>query len=367
MRKHLIKSFAIILAVILSVASECLVSFAETGEDYDPNETKTWVNIAFALEVPEGFDENVQVYWDKVPVRFAPGSYSMTAAVAPGIHQMFVMSSTDARNRYEYEYPQTLNTATDKTFKVLVKDVGGFLEEEFDGEEGDGEKLGTLDENAANAVILPKEFDFTENNEPFGTVSISCKPCAAVKSVTYSLSSGEQYDIKLMRDYGFRATALLPAGEYKELALKEIELDEDVLANDYIFSFKHEDHPDFYGWTYTVEDGATLDITDLLMLMNVNGTVTEIDSTLLFAPKMIENKAKVVDEHVEDTLKEQFPEIYTESETETIPAYIPEIVTEEPAKTGSGKLQVALIVGAICLLVIICLIVTVRIRKRRDE
>ena len=338
---------------------------ATTGDRaYDPAAEEDWVDVTFVADTPAGCHINLQVYWDGVPVRLAfdesrPGNgYTTTVKVEPGVHRIVVMSSSDTEGRYSFRYSGTLDTSAGREFHVLVTDEQG---EDAKAEEEDGHDPGSREE--AQAVTFPEEFDFTgDETAEAGQITVCMRPCAAVKSVTYTLSGAMDCDIVLSRDHGFEARAYVPAGEYREAVLKEIVLDEDVLADGYTFSFKHAEHPDFYGWTYLVKAGENRDITDLILMMNVNGTVTEADSSLLFAPGLLENRAGAVDEHVMEELREKIPDDYPK-ETETIPVFIPETVSEEPETAGMNR-RAVICIGILAVMVVAFVIVFCRLRKR---
>lgn len=287
--------------------------------------------VTITLDAPEGFQERVEVYLNGSPKPLSYNAdlenngYTMHIKLAEGIYDVKILSSTNIDDRYRFEAPENLDTATDTSLSIQVIDTApeGKDEPEYDEHyDMEFEEMEKID---------PLQFDFSEGG-PYGTISVSCKGYGAVQSAVYCLvGESKVYEVTLDRGHGFESEVMLPPGSYYESGTMDVNLDVDAQCPDGTrFQWAHVDNMGFFGNYYDVTDGATSTVNDLIIMMSYDGEIEEVNSNILFRSTLMDNYLSAQESHVQKELESAFPESF--SETETIPAAEPIIENQNHLK-----------------------------------
>ena len=315
--------------------------------------------VTITLDAPEGFQERVEVYLNGSPrplsydADLENNGYTMHIKLAEDIYDVKVLSSTNIDDRYQFEAPESLDTATDTSLLIQVIDTApeGENEPEYD------EHHDMVFEETEK--IEPLRFDFSEGGL-YGTVFISCKGYGAVQSAVYRLVGERQvYEVTLDREHGFEAEVLLPPGSYYESGTMDVNLDVDAKCPDGTrFQWAHADNMGFFGNYYDVADGTTNTVNDLIIMMTYNGEIEEINSNTLFRSTLMDNYLSAQESHVQKELESAFPESF--SETETIPV-------AEPVVEGQSHFKKVATIAFMVLVVLAAVLLGIIVRRRRNS
>ncbi len=335
----------ILQTTLLITSLSCITSYAK--------------EVTFSLDAPEGFNKKVEIYLNQDPHPIAPGDTEMTLNLKEKVYDVFVMSSNDISESYSFSYPETLDVSTTDHIDIKVTDISAIYDELIENEQNH-EHLFDDSQEELQQTIEPMQYDFSEEGKASATIHVQGPFNAAFKSVTYQFIGEHVYNIKLDRDHNFEAYAILPVGKYYETETVNAELDEDANAGHVFFIWTHgADEEDCHKY-YTLNEGDTLEINDIkIMMVGINGDVYEANSKLLFSEKLLENYKTAVDNHVERTLQEQFPEDYKEP---TIA-----IAEAKPKEEKETFNYTYIIIGAVILIVIAGTVVLFIKKKSEDE
>lgn len=271
------------------------------------------VTVEFQADIPDGFEEDIELYLNGSPYYMSSASgYHMKVELELGEYEVRVLSYSDLSDRYTFSVQETLDTETDRNITVRVTDT-------WEGrEEGESHAFGEEDHEGWEN-FEPEMIDLS-GGEPYGTVLITSEPYGAVKSASYCLvGEGKVHEIPLKNEYAGCASVRLPVGTYYESGTIQVELAENAMAPEKIsYLWQHEDNPGVWGNYYHVEEGKTIRISDLIILMAVDGDMAELNSSALFSRKMVENREYLMESHYQEQLESAFPESYAEGQEESI-------------------------------------------------
>ena len=202
----------------------CVPCYARSTDDYlkeitEINEQAK--NVTIQVNVPEDFDQRVDVYLNKEAHGITAGDgYSITIPVDAGTYAIHVILPKDAMEQYVATAQEALNVRTDTTLIVNVSanpDYG----KNSDGqvEEPDSAETNEVYENF-ELEDEPAVYDYSDGKES-GTIHIQAKNYGVFESLTYHLVGKDVYDIVLDMDHDFEAIVTLPVGEYYETGTME--------------------------------------------------------------------------------------------------------------------------------------------------
>lgn len=323
--------------------------------DIDPEGPVKEVTIT--LDAPEGFQERVEVYLNGSPrplsydADLENNGYTMHIKLAEGVYDIKILSSTNIDDRYQFEAPVSLDTATDTSLLIQVIDTAPEGENELEYDEHDDMVF------IETEKIKPLRFDFSEDG-PYGTIFVSCKGYGAVQSAVYRLIGERKVcEVTLDREHGFKAEVLLPPGSYYESGTMDVNLDVDAQCPDGTrFLWAHADNMGFFGNYYDVTAETTSTINDLIIMMSYDGEIEEINSNTLFRSTLMDNYLSAQESHVQKELESAFPESF--SETETIPV-------AEPIVEGQNHLKKITMIALMVLAILAIASLTIISYRRR--
>ena len=296
------------------------------------------VTVAFQADVPEGFEEDMELYLNGSPYYMTfPSGYQMKVELEPGKYEFRVLSYSDLPGRYSFLAPETLDTETDRDITITVMDTWEGMEEGESHEFGENGQEGW--EN------FEPEFIDLSHGKPYGTILITSEPYGAVRSASLCLvGEGTVYEIPLKNEYAGCARVRLPVGTYYESGTIQVELSKNALAPEGLsYLWQHRDHPGAWGNYYHVEEGKTVRIDDLMIMMVIDGDSAEVNSNALFSRKLVENREYLMESRYQKELESAFQESYRESHEETI-------ASAEPVKesqVADWKEILTIVVGVI--------------------
>ena len=301
----------------------CVPCYARSTDDYlkeitEINEQAK--NVTIQVNVPEDFDQRVDVYLNKEAHGITAGDgYSITIPVDAGTYAIHVILPKDAMEQYVATAQEALNVRTDTTLIVNV---------------------------SANPDY-GKNSDYSDGKES-GTIHIQAKNYGVFESLTYHLVGKDVYDIVLDMDHDFEAIVTLPVGEYYETGTMEYKTCDWVPESlDMTFKWEHKDNIGAFGQYFTIKDSTTVEDTDLIVYMVNSAETTEVDANQINSGRVIEDQIDAEQKHENEQLKKAFPDEFP-SETataETIPTV--EITEKESFDFAkAAKIAGAVIIGA---------------------
>lgn len=297
------------------------------------------VTVSFQANVPDGFEEDMEIYLNGSPyyMSFSSG-YHMKVELEPGEYEIRVLSYSDLSGRYSFLAPEILDTENDRNINIVVTDTWE------DREEGEAHEF--CEEEQEGWEEFEPEFIDLSNGEPYGTILIDSEPCGAVRNASFCLvGEGKVYEIPLKNEYAGCARVRLPVGMYYESGTIHVELAENAMAPDGLsYLWQHRDNPGGWGSYYQVEEGKTVRISDLMIMMVVDGDIAELNSNAFFSRKMVENREYLLESHHQKELESAFPESYGESQEGTIASAEP--VKEVPVVDWKEILTIVIGVAA---------------------
>lgn len=271
------------------------------------------VTVSIQADVPDGFEEDMEIYLNGSPYYLsAVSGYHMETELEPGKYEIKVLSYSDFIGRYSFFAPEALDTEINRDITIKVTDTWE------DREEGEAHEFGEEEQDGWEE-FEPELLDFSDG-EPYGTILIDSEPYGAVRNASFCLvGEGKVYEIPLKNDYAGCARVRLPVGMYYESGTIHVELAENAMAPDGIsYLWQHRDNPGGWGSYYQVEEGKTVKISDLMIMMVVDGDIAELNSNAFFSRKMVENREYLMESHHQKELESAFPESYGESQERTI-------------------------------------------------
>ena len=329
----------------------CVPCYARSTDDYlkeitEINEQAK--NVTIQVNVPEDFDQRVDVYLNKEAHGITAGDgYSITIPVDAGTYAIHVILPKDAMEQYVATAQEALNVRTDTTLIVNVSanpDYG----KNSDGqvEEPDSAETNEVYENF-ELEDEPAVYDYSDGKES-GTIHIQAKNYGVFESLTYHLVGKDVYDIVLDMDHDFEAIVTLPVGENYETGTMEYKTCDWVPESlDVTFKWEHKDNIGAFGQYFTIKDSTTVEDTDLIVYMVNSAETTEVDANQINSGRVIEDQIDAEQKHENEQLKKAFPDEFP-SETataETIPTV--EITEKESFDFAkAAKIAGAVIIGA---------------------
>ncbi len=294
----------------------CIPCYARgTGDDYlyfcyISEDAK---NVTIKVNVPEGFDQRVDVYLNKEAHGItASENYSITIPVEKGTYDVHVIFPRDVWDQYTADVQDSLTVQSDTTLVVNVSAKQAQKNKSADAEAADTASAAQegVYENF-ELDITPSSYDYSDGRES-GTIHIRAKNYGVFESLTYRLVGERVYDITLDREHDFEANVTLPAGKYYETGTMTVQLCDWVPKKlDMTFQWKHREHPGTFGRSFTVTGGATTEDSDLIVYM-VNGTEsTEVNANQINSGRVIKSKIEAEQAHENEKLKEAFPEDFS--------------------------------------------------------
>ena len=343
----------LVLISSVTYASEVIPDFEPQGSTKE---------ITIIAEVPEGFEERIEIYLNGAPRAMSYDQdleymgYQMKIPLVPDHYDVSVISTTDFDKRYQFHTIKMFDAKVSDLLTIQVIDTW---------EEGSSDLHDEhIDMEVEEINIEPSIYDFSAE-EPSGTIHIQCKTYAAVESVAFCLVGDEKaYDIVLDRQHMFEAIVTVPIGFYFESSTIQVVLDPDARAIEGMnFLWGHETNPGFWGNYYEILKDDRIQINDLLIQMAYQGEVEEISSNMLFRSTLMENYIHAYENHVSDELESAFPDGIVVEETETIAVALP--VPDEIEEPTKGKIPFLLPVCIVILMVAGSLLYFRRKRENR--
>lgn len=342
----------------------CVPCYARSTDDYlkeitEINENAK--NVTIQVNVPEGFDQRVDVYLNKEAHGITAGDdYSITIPVDTGTYDIHAILPKDVMNRYVTSVQEKLDVHSDTTLVVTVSENPN--DEKTSDEQTDNAEYENTDGVYENFELNedPAVYDYSDGKES-GTIHIQAKNYGVFNSLTYHLVGDTVYDVVLDMDHDFEANVTLPAGEYYETGTMEYELCDWVPKNiDMTFKWEHKGNIGAFGKYFTVKAGETIEDTDLVVYM-VNSTETaEVNANQINNGHVIDEQIDAEQSHENEELKKAFPEEFpSDSATEeTIP-------TAEVTEKGTFDfVKAAKIAGAVIIGVVVGICVYYRKKKK---
>ncbi len=287
--------------------------------------------VTFTLNAPNDFNKRVEVYLNRDPHPMPLGSKTMTLDLKEEVYDVFIMSSEDFANKYEFSYPEKLDVSTTDNINIEVKSTRTsnnkietlpettteFIETESESNNETENNTETISEtiletNSDTAcddedVVEPTYYDYSEEGKASATLYISAPYYSCFESVYYQFVGEHVYDIKLNRNNNFSACVTLPVGKYYETETVRPKLDKDANAGHVSFIWVHGDNEQDCHNYYTLNEGDTLEINDLkIYMVEIDGNTLEVEPQLLFSEKRLDNLRQTINNNAEKKLKEHF-------------------------------------------------------------
>lgn len=267
------------------------------------------VTVHFSANTPEGFQKDLEIYLSGSAyyMTFQSG-YDTKIQLEPGKYDIKILCYGDMTDRYTFDTIDSFHTDHTKDICIMVRD-------RLEGEEGEKYENG-LKDHGDWQELQEEIYDFSDG-KPYGTIFLYSKPYGAVTEATYVLVGEEGlYEISLKNDYAGCAKIHLPVGAYYESGSMEVNLKGNAVAPyGMTFGWQHKDNPGVWGNYYNVQEGQTLTIDDLIIMMAVDGHIAELNSNALFSKNLIETRESLMESHYQEALESAFPENYEERET----------------------------------------------------
>lgn len=271
------------------------------------------VTIRVEAEVPDGFQEDMELYLNGSPYYLSSKSgYRMDIDLEPGEYSIHVLSYSDISGRYSFLAPERLNAETGSKLRITVMDTWD------ESAEGEVHEFHGGDEEGWEE-FEPELIDLSDGR-PYGTILISSETYGAVKRVTFCLVGAEKvYEITLKNEYAGCARVRIPVGNYYESGTMHVELAENVEEPEGIaYLWQHKDNRGIWGNYYHVEEGKTIEINDLIIMMAIDGDMAELNSNALFSGTWIKNREYLMESHQQKEMESAFGEGQGENQWETI-------------------------------------------------
>ena len=329
----------------------CVPCYARSTDDYLKEITgisENAKNVTIQVNVPEGFDQRVDVYLNKEAHGITAGDdYSITIPVDAGTYDIHVILPKDTMEQYVAAVQGSLDVRTDTTLVVNVSENPDYGKTSGDQTEEQGsEETNEVYENF-ELEDEPTIYDYSDGKES-GIIHIQAKNYGVFENLTYHLVGDDVYDIVLDMDHDFEAIVTLPAGEYYETGTMEYKTCDWVPENlDMTFKWEHKNNVGAFGKYFTIKTGETVEDTDLVVYMVNNTETTEVDANRINNGRVIEEQIDAEQKHENEKLKEAFPDEFP-SETATAET-IPTVETTEKGTLDfakAAKIAAVIAIGA---------------------
>lgn len=302
----------------------CVSCYARSTDDYFKEITaisENAKNVTIQVNVPEGFDQRVDVYLNKDPHGVtASDDYSITIPVDAGTYDIHVILPTDVMEQYVATAQETLDVRADTTLIVNVSANPDYWKTSgSQAEEPDNTETNEVYENF-ELEVTPAVYDYSDGKES-GTIHIRTEHYGVFESLTYHLVGDEVYDIVLDMDHSFEAIVTLPVGEYYETGTMEYKTCDWVPEDlDITFKWEHKDNVGAFGRYFTIKTGETVEDTDLIIYMANSTETAEVDANQINSGRVIKEQIEAEQRHENEQLRKAFPDEFpSESATgETI-------------------------------------------------
>lgn len=311
------------------------------------------VTVHFSANIPENFQKDLEIYLNGSTyyMTFQSG-YDTKILLEPGKYDIKILCYGDMTDRYTFDTIDSFHTDYTKDICIMVRDR---LEGEVTGEKYEKETK----DHGSWREFQPEIYDFSDG-KPYGTIFLYSKPYGAVTEATYVLVGEEGlYEIFLKNDYAGCAKIRLPIGSYYESGSIEVNLKENAVAPDGMtFGWQHKDTPGVWGNYYNVQEGQTITIDDLIIMMAVDGHIAELNSNALFSKNLIETRESLMESHYQEALESAFPESYEETES---------IAVAEPVKVSVVNVDFIQIIHVIMTVILWISVIGAVIWYRRNK